>query len=144
MVSLSHRGICVPDIDRSMAYYRALGFEPAENHVLDQGYDWLDTINEVEGIKLRAQMMRDSAGNTIELLKVFEPATFGSRERKPLNRFGLTHLAFWDDDPGAMATTLAERGGYFIEDAHVRTPTIELMQGVDPDGVRIELMRALS
>lgn len=138
----SHSGTCVPDIDRSMAYYRALGFEPAENHVLDQGYDWLDTINEVEGIKLRAQMMRDSAGNTIELLEVFEPATFGSRERKPLNRFGLTHLAFRDDDPGAMATKLAERGGYFIEDAHVRTPTIELMQGADPDGVRIELMRA--
>ena len=78
----------------SMAYYAALGFSPVENYVLDQGLPWLDVINETPGIKLRAQMMRDADGNTIELLKVFEPACFGTRERQPLNRFGLTHIAF--------------------------------------------------
>jgi catechol 2,3-dioxygenase-like lactoylglutathione lyase family enzyme len=138
----SHSGICVEDIDQSMSYYRALGFEPAENYVFDEGYEWLGTVNEVPGIKLRAQMMRDSDGNVIELLKVFEPASFGSRERKPLNRFGLTHLTFRDDDPESTAAKLTERGGCFVEEAHVRSPALELMQGADPDGVRIELMRA--
>ncbi len=140
----SHSGICVDDIEAVLPYYEALGFTPAENYVLDEGYDWLGVINEVPGIKLRAQMVRDPAGNTIELLKVFEPACFGSRERQPLNRFGLTHLAFWDDEPAATAATLTERGGYFVEEAHVKTPAIELMHGADPNGVRIELMRMLS
>lgn len=140
----SHSGICVDDIDVALAYYQALGFSPAENYVLDQGFDWLGVINEVPGIKLRAQMVRDSAGNTIELLKVLEPASFGSRERQPLNRFGLTHIAFWDDEPAATAAILSERGSYFVEDAHVTTPTIELMHGADPNGVRIELMRLVS
>ena len=36
---------------------------------------------------------------------------------------------------------LTSRGGYFVEEAHVRTPDIELQHGADPDGVRIELMR---
>jgi catechol 2,3-dioxygenase-like lactoylglutathione lyase family enzyme len=134
----------VDDIDASLNYYEALGFTPAENYVLDQGFDWLGVINEVPGIKLRAQMVRDAGGNTIELLKVLEPASFGSRERQPLNRFGLTHIAFWDDDPATTAAELAERGGYFVEEAHVTTPMIELMHGADPDGVRIELMRPIS
>lgn len=139
----SHSGICVNDIDVALNYYQTLGFFPAENYVLDQGFDWLAVINEVPGIKLRAQMVRDSAGNTIELLKVLEPASFGSRERQPLNRFGLTHIAFWDEDPATTAAALTERGGYFVEEAHVTTPVIELMHGADPDGVRIELMRAI-
>ena len=137
----SHSGICVENIDTSMAYYAALGFSPVENYVLDQGFPWLGVINETPGIKLRAQMMRDADGNTIELLKVFEPACFGTRERQPLNRFGLTHIAFWDDDMEKTVGELTSRGGYFVEEAHVRTPDIELQHGADPDGVRIELMR---
>ena len=137
----SHSGICIDDIDRAMDYYRALGFEPIENYVLDQGYDWLAAVNEVPGIKLRAQMMRDAEGNVIELLKVIEPASFGSRERRALNQFGLTHLAFWDDNPDATIETLTARGGHFVEDAHVTLRSIELQHGADPDGVRIELMR---
>lgn len=137
----SHSGICVDDIDVALSYYEVLGFTSADNYVLDQGYDWLGIINEVPGIKLRAQMVRDADGNTIELLKVFEPDSFGSRERQVLNRFGLTHLAFWDDDPEATVALLTARGGYFVEEAHVKTPAIELMHGADPTGVRIELMR---
>jgi catechol 2,3-dioxygenase-like lactoylglutathione lyase family enzyme len=137
----SHSGICVEDVEASMKYYAALGFQPAENYVLDQGVEWLAIINEVPGIKLRAQMVRDAEGNTIELLKVFEPACFGPRERQPLNRFGLTHLAFWDDEMERTIGELTHRGGYFVEDAHVRTDVIELQHGADPDGVRIELMR---
>ena len=136
----SHSGICVENVDVSLAYYAEFGFHAAENFVLDQGLDWLGLINEVPGIKLRAQMVRDARGNTIELLKVFEPGSIGSRERQPLNRFGLTHLAFWDDDPAATAAALTARGGYFVETAHVVTPGIELTHGADPDGVRIELM----
>lgn len=139
----SHSGICVEDVEVALAYYRALGFEAAENYVLDQGLDWLGVINEVPGIRLRAQMIRDADGNTLELLKVFEPQCFGARTRKPLNRFGLTHLAFWDDEPDATVAALTARGGYFVEAAHVRTPVIELLHGADPDGVRIELMRAV-
>jgi len=140
----SHSGICVDNIETSMAYYAAVGFSPAQNYVLDQGLDWLGVINETPGIKLRAQMMRDADGNTIELLKVYEPACFGSRERQPLNRFGLTHLAWWDDDMEKTVDELTSRGGYFVEDAHVRTSYIELQHGADPDGVRVELMRPVS
>lgn len=139
----SHSGINVHDIDVSMRYYEALGFKPAEDWVLDAGYDWLGKLNEVPGIKLRTQMIRDAQGNTIELLKVFEPECFGTRERQPLNRYGLTHLAFWDDTPDVRVAQLTERGGYFVEEARVTIPAAELLHGADPDGIRIELMRKI-
>lgn len=140
----SHSGICVNDIEASMRYYRALGFEAAENYVLDQGYDWLGDINEVPGIKLRAQMVQDSDGNVIELLKVFEPASFGSRERGPLNRFGLTHLSFSDDAPGDTIKMLESLGGRSFPENHILTSEIEVHQATDPDGVRIELIRSVT
>ena len=140
----SHNGICVQDIDVSLKYYEALGFAAAENHLLDQGFDWLGKITEVPGIKLRAQMISDKEGNVIELLKALEPASFGSRERRALNQYGLTHLAFWDDNPDATVQALTERGGYFVAAAHIATPQIELQHGADPDGVRIELMRLVA
>jgi len=140
----SHSGICVNDIDASLRYYRVLGFEAAENYVLDQGFDWLGTINEVPGIKLRAQMVRDAEGNVIELLKVFEPASFGSRERGPLNRFGLTHLSFLDDAPNEMAKKLEAQGGRSYPENYILTPEIEVQQATDPDGVRIELIRKVA
>ena len=140
----SHNGICVQDIDLSLKYYEALGFEPAENYLLDQGFDWLGTITEVPDIKLRAQMISDKDGNVIELLKAIAPASFGSLERRALNQYGLTHLAFWDDNPDGTAQALTLRGGHFVAEAHIETPQIELQHGADPDGVRIELMRLVA
>lgn len=136
----SHSGICVNDIETSMRYYSVLGFEAAENYVLDQGFDWLGTINEVPGIKLRAQMVRDADGNVIELLKVVEPASFGPRERGPLNRFGLTHLSFLDASPGETVEKLGAHGGRSFPENYIATPEVEVQQTTDPDGVRIELI----
>lgn len=138
----SHGGICVNDIDVSIRFYRELGFELAENYVLDQGYDWLATINEVPFIKLRAQMVRDAEGNVIELLKVFEPSSFGPRERGPLNRFGITHLSFADDAPAELAQKLEALGGRCYPEESATTPDGEVHQVSDPDGVRIELIRS--
>lgn len=138
----SHSGICVDSIEASLPYFQALGFEPAENYVLDEGSEWLATVNEVDGIRLRAQMVRDKEANVIELLKVFDPPCFGPRERRALNQLGLTHLAFWVDDIDAIAAELAARGGSWAEQTRVVMPGIELYHGADPDGVRIELMRA--
>ncbi|MHB9878784.1 VOC family protein [Pacificimonas sp. ICDLI1SI03] len=111
----SHSGICVESVDAALSYYHALGFEPAENYVLDGGFDWLAKINEVAGIKLRAQMVRDTQGNTIELLEVYEPGSFGPRERRKLNQIGLTHLAWWTDDIDAVRAKLIEAGGSWAD-----------------------------
>ncbi len=140
----SHSGICVTDIDRSMRFFdKAIGFAPAENYALSNHSDWLDIVNELEGVKLRAQMVRSAEDNTIELLKMDAPACFGPRERRTMNRYGLTHLAFYVDNIDAVAADVLVNGGQTYP--HTRATFgngIEIMYCTDPDGVRVELMRA--
>jgi predicted enzyme related to lactoylglutathione lyase len=140
----SHSGICVTDIDRSMRFFdKAIGFAPAENYALSNHSDWLDIVNELEGVKLRAQMVRSPEGNTIELLKMDQPACFGPRERRTMNQYGLTHLAFYVDDIDAVAADVVAHGGRAYP--HTRDTFgngLACQYCTDPDGVRIELMQA--
>jgi predicted enzyme related to lactoylglutathione lyase len=142
----SHSGICVTDIDRSMRFFdKAIRFAPAENYALSNHSDWLDIVNELEGVKLQAQMVRSAQGNVIELLKMVTPACFGPRERRTMNQYGLTHLAFYVDDIDAVAADVVANGGRAYP--HTRAlfgNGVEIMYCTDPDGVRIELMRAPS
>lgn len=140
----SHSGICVTDVARSMPFYELLGFAAAENYELYDHSSWLDVINELEGVQLRAQMIRDPDGNTIELLNIRQPQCFGPRERRALNQLGLTHLAFWVDDIDATAAMLAARGGRVFDHTRSRMNSVEMLHLADPDGVRIELMQALA
>ncbi len=140
----SHSGICVTDIDRSMRFFdSATGFAPAENYALANHSDWLDIVNELDGVKLRAQMIRNAEGHTVELLKMDSPACFGPRERRPMNRFGLTHMAFYVHDIDAVAAQVTEAGGRaYPQTRSVFGSGIEIMYCTDPDGVRVELMKA--
>jgi predicted enzyme related to lactoylglutathione lyase len=140
----SHSGICVSDIDLSMRFYRdAIGFAPAENYALRDHSSWLDIVNELNDVRLRAQMVRSPEGNTIELLKIECPDCFGSRERRPMNQYGLTHLAFYVDDIDAVAAKVVANGGRAYP--HTRGEFengVEIMYCTDPDGARVELMKA--
>lgn len=135
----SHGGICVENSDAAIPFYEALEFQQAENYVLDAGFDWLGVINEVPGIKLRAQMMRNADGDTIELLQVYEPECFGSREKQPINRFGLTHLEFSVDDLEAITAKLVAAGGQHVAAADAVLGDMTVRQIIDRDGVRITL-----
>ena len=140
----SHSGICVTDIDRTMRFFdQAIGFTPAENYALSNHSDWLDIVNELPGVKLRAQMVRSAEGNMIELLKMDSPACFGPRERRTMNQFGLTHLAFYVDDIDAVAATMRDAGGRTYPNTRATFENgVEIMYCTDPDGVRVELMKA--
>jgi catechol 2,3-dioxygenase-like lactoylglutathione lyase family enzyme len=140
----SHSGICITDIDRSTRFYdTAIGFAPAESYTLDDHSSWLDVVQELKGVKLRAQMVRSAEGNTIELLKMDSPACFGPRERRPMDQFGLTHLAFYVDDIDTVAEKVIAGGGRAYPNTRAQFENgTEIMYCTDPDGVRVELMKA--
>lgn len=139
----SHGGLVVEDLETSMSFYGILGFKPAERYEYNQRYDWLERITEVKDIRLTAQMMRDQAGNCIELLKVASPANFRNIDSRPTNIFGLSYLAFWVDDPKMVVKALSEMGGHFFDLSDPNLPGLKLIQGADPDGVRIEIRQTL-
>jgi catechol 2,3-dioxygenase-like lactoylglutathione lyase family enzyme len=137
----SHLGVCVSDLDRSLAFYcGALGFEKAESHVIGAEFARLMDLPEVA---VTSQFIRQGT-TTIELLAFTEPAPFGDKTRRPINQLGLTHLSFRVDDVQATAARVAELGGTVVDESRTTIDlggtALEFVYCTDPDGTRIELM----
>jgi lactoylglutathione lyase len=140
-ISLSHIGICVSDLERSVRFYcDALGFEPAFSHQVGTEFA---TLMEVEGVELESRMLvRD--GVTIELLGFVSPGIVGDGERRPMNQLGITHLSVRVDDVDRVASTIEEMGGTVVHSTRTTFDgggvRLDFVYCTDPDGVRIELM----
>jgi catechol 2,3-dioxygenase-like lactoylglutathione lyase family enzyme len=137
----SHFGICVSDLERSLAFYcDGLGFEKAESHIIGSEFAALMEFGDVD---VTSQFIRKGSA-AIELLAFSEPAPFGSRERRAVNQFGLTHLSFRVRDVAGTVARLVELGGAVVETSRTSIDFggtgLEFVYCTDPDGVRVELM----
>jgi catechol 2,3-dioxygenase-like lactoylglutathione lyase family enzyme len=135
----SHFGVAVSDIEASARFYTgALGFTRAESYRIDDG---LDTIMELDGIQLDLLFLR-RPDMMLELIQYRSPAAFGSRERRPLNQFGVTHMSFWVQDLENAMARVQEFGGAVHASTRATVYGNDLVYCTDPDGVRVELMQA--
>src|SRR4051812_11755521 len=136
----SHCGICVTDLDRSLAFYvDGLGFEVAEGYDLDDtALPGLAGALEVGSpVALRSQMITRGPLK-IELLAYATPQPTGSPSTSR-GQLGLTHLNFLVADVDAAAAHLVAHGGTLVEET-TQLQGIKLLFVADPDGTRIELM----
>ncbi len=139
--AFSHFGICVSDLERSLAFYcGALGFEKAESHEI--GSDFA-ALMELPDVAVTSQFIRRGP-TAIELLAFHEPGPFGEGTRRAVNQLGLTHLSFRVKDVAAVAARVVEFGGAVVESSRTTIDfggtALEFLYCTDPDGVRVELM----
>jgi len=138
---LTHVGICVSDLERSLAFYRdLLGFAP--EHELEVEGQPTDTLLRLRGTKLKAvYLARD--GVRIELLRFAAPLA-PPRHERVMNEVGLTHLSFRVADLDAVVNALRGAGERVLEDTVMRFPEFGSAACfvVDPDGQLIELVQA--
>lgn len=142
---VSHFGICVTDLARSVAFYSALGFAEAEGFELRKGKDTpIDRLLRMEGIHLHGRFMRRTDGVALELLQFDSPVAGHCQGRPAMNEPGLlTHLSLLVEDLEEAAEALEAAGGRcfgetrtYFEDSGVHAVFCS-----DPDGLRIELMQ---
>jgi catechol 2,3-dioxygenase-like lactoylglutathione lyase family enzyme len=137
----SHAGICVRDLDRSLRFYcDGLGFERAEGFDLDSTVaPGLQRALEARGEVAVTSQFIAKDGMRIELLhyRDREPTGSPSQTRTQL---GLTHLCFVVDDVDAAAERLLEYGALVLDSTR-SNPGTDIVFVMDPDGVRVELMR---
>jgi catechol 2,3-dioxygenase-like lactoylglutathione lyase family enzyme len=138
---LTHIGIGVSNLERSLRFYRdLLGF--AWEHQLDVEGEPTDTLLRLRGTKLHAEYLsRD--GVRIELLNFASPAAPPHRERT-MNETGLTHLSFRVTDLDAVIDALRAAGERVLDETIIRFPEWQSAACfiLDPDGQLIELVQA--
>ena len=139
---LSHIGICVSDLERSIAFYRdALGFALLSE--LEVSGAESEQLLDLEPVVLRAVYLeRDHT--RIELLHFEEPGETGAPGPHPVNRLGLTHLSFRVDDLDDAVEAVERNGGRTLKRSRIDNPRFQTAAifVTDPDGLRIELLTA--
>ncbi|HEY7105727.1 MAG TPA: VOC family protein [Acidimicrobiia bacterium] len=138
----SHVGICVRDLDRSLRFYcDGLGFTAGERHELDSAsVPGLDLAMELRADAAMTSQFVERDGVRIELLSFREPGTVGSPSARR-NQLGLTHLCLAVADVDVAAERLLEYGGLVLDRTRQHIAGADVLFVMDPDGVRIELMR---
>src|SRR5438093_5597680 len=138
---LTHVGIGVSDMERSLRFYRdCLGFR--HEHELRVAGEPSDTQLRLRGVALHAAYLaRD--GVRIELLRFASPPAPPPRPRA-MNEHGLTHLSFRVADLDATLAALRAAGERVLEETVIRFPEFQSAACfiVDPDGQLIELVQA--
>ena len=141
----SHVGVCVSDLDRSTRFYvDVLGFE--ELFTMDMGDEVAATMEQDGPISFRSRML-DRGDVRVELLQWISPEGTGDGERRPMDRFGLTHLCIRVDDVEDLADAVVAAGGSVhhqtlsvLDGMGVGGGPVKLLYLTDPDGTRVELM----
>jgi len=140
----SHVGVCCSDLERSTRFYtEVLGF--TEVFTMEFG-DEVSATMEQQGIRFESRMLR-RGDVRLELLHWLEPEADGDRTRKPMTKFGMTHLCFRVDDIDDLVEVADRAGGQAhrhtlseLPEAGVGGQSVKLLYLTDPDGVRIECM----
>ena len=121
IAGLHHVALIASDLDRSLAFYGALGFEEIDRNFREARGSWKVDLRHPDGIQL-------------------ELFTFPGAPRRPSPEAeGLRHLAFAVADLDAALATLAARG---IDAEPVRTDPYTGARFTffkDPDGLPLEL-----
>src|SRR5262245_27569548 len=138
---LTHMGICVSDLERSLRFYRdVLGYEEVGRLELEG--EAVATLNGMPSAKVRAiYLERD--GWRLELLEFPVPGWIGPSEPRPMNQLGLTHLSFRVANLDATCAQLEAAGGGVLPGTRLGQPgaPTHVIMAFDPDGVRIELIQ---
>jgi catechol 2,3-dioxygenase-like lactoylglutathione lyase family enzyme len=138
---LSHVGICVSDLERSLRFYSdLLGF--TREHDLEVAGEPTGTLLRLPDVRLKAVYLRRD-GVRIELLHFASPPAPPRRDRV-MNEPGLTHLSFRVADLQGVVRALRDAGERVLDETILDFPAFQSAACfvVDPDGQLIELVQA--
>lgn len=143
IIGQEHTGICVSDLDRSIAFYRdVMGFtmikreEPKATRARKLG---------VPGSVIQIAVFEYAKGYQLELIQYLEPPnpnTYG----EPVNSLGQVHISFKVDDIEKEIERMSKLGVEFVGGNDCEVNAEGPLKGwkwvyfKDPDGTNLELI----
>lgn len=139
---LSHIGICVSELERSVCFYRdVLGFKEL-SRLQVEGPEAERLLN-ISGGELQAVYL-ERDGTRIELL--FYPVAGHQQTAtpRPMNRLGFTHLSIRVEDLESAVAAIEQMGGTNLTETRIDNDAwgTKAVFVTDPDGLRIELLQS--
>ena len=142
LLRVTHVGVCVTDLERSIAFYRdALGFQYLSRiHVAGEPSSTLLSLDDVD---LHAAYL-EREGLRIELLWYASPKSPVAERPRPMNDLGFTHLSIRVSDLATLVADLRQRGVKVLDRTRIDIPAFGAgaVMIEDPDGLKIELVEA--
>ncbi|HEY8517776.1 MAG TPA: VOC family protein [Candidatus Binatia bacterium] len=144
IASVSHVGVCVSDLERSLRFYcDVLGFERSSTmpdvHVAGEP---TDTLLRLSGVDLHAVYV-ERDGLRLELLHYASPRSPQAPPKRAMNDLGFTHLSVRVADVTAALATLEQMGVEIDRESVIQFGGLTVAAFVrDPDGLPIELVLA--
>lgn len=137
---LSHLGLCVADLERSLRFYRdVLGFRTRSR--LEVEGDAASRLLALDDVSLRAVYL-ERDGLRLELLHFERPGPATLETPRPMNGLGLTHLSLRVSDLDGLLPELVAAGGRVLEASRMDAGPVVALFVLDPDGTRLELVQA--
>ena len=135
---IDHLNIVVSDLEKSIAFFRLLGFDEGLGAALDPAF--LQRLTGIAGADGHFVTMRHPGSNTtIELLKFVTDAGADPQLGRA-DRIGLRHLAFAVDDIASTVEKLRAAGVEFLSPVQTWEKTGKrLVYLYGPDGILLEL-----
>jgi len=138
-----HIGICVTDLEASLRFWvDGMGFNTTM--VTEVGNEWGRALEVPGEVQCTAHFL-EKDGFEFELLHYRSPGSFGEASANR-NHIGFTHLAVYVDDIDKEIEHLVSCGGTVLSDTRTKIGegaySMELVFLADPNGVRVELMKA--
>lgn len=144
---LFHVNVCVRDMERSIRFYQALGFNKVDDFTLDD-----PSVGDALGLKarkLRGVFMRlgnDENAPVLDLVQFLDPPTQG-QPYPTLNNVGICRIAFTVDDIDKTYGQLKELKVDFVAPLKkIKGPKggeIGVVCFKDPDGTILELISGM-
>ena len=136
--SIRHLGIVVRDIDKSLEFYKYLGYEVVAD-VKEDGI-FIDKILGLRDSDLRTVKMTYMGRHMIELLHYINPISEDNLKR--VNFVGCSHFALSVSDIESLYKNLLKIGVEFISEP-ISNGKVKIAFCKDPNDVYIELVEEL-
>lgn len=139
---LDHVSVVVDDLPAAVAFFTALGMT-VEGEAPIEG-DWVDRINNLEGVRVDIVMMRTPDGHgQLELTKFHHPQLI-SLEPAPPNASGLRSIMFAVDNVDEAVASLLPHGGELIGEVAQYENLYRLCYMRGPAGIIVSLAEELT
>jgi catechol 2,3-dioxygenase-like lactoylglutathione lyase family enzyme len=142
ILNIRHTGLVVRDLERSITFYTALGFELWKRE-LETGL-FIETVVGIPEAKLEWAKMHSPDGHLIELLHYHSNADQRPVLRAPSNQLGCSHVAFTVDNISATCKLINQLGGSIVNSpVKCNAEKVSVAYCHDIDGILLELVEEL-